>query len=128
MDCISGLPLYEKATPANMPDASVVPNILQSANAVLPFRECTFLGDKGYNEQSIYDLAKEVSYGEAVIPLNKRNTKNPGKLPVGNLICDAGFSMNKDGKASDENGGLRQKFCCPFRQSKTGSCSCNHAK
>ena len=23
-------------------------------------------------------------------------------------------------------GGIRQKYCCPFRQSKTGVCPCNH--
>ena len=34
--------------------------------------------------------------------------------------------MSKDGKTSDGHGGLRQKFCCPFRQSKTGVCPCNH--
>ena len=44
VDCISGLPLYELTTPANVADASVVPDILFSADAVLPFRECTFSG------------------------------------------------------------------------------------
>ena len=33
--------------------------------------------------------------------------------------------MHKDGKTTD-NGRTRQKYCCPFRQSKTGVCSCNH--
>jgi len=48
------------------------------------------------------------------------------KLPVGNLICEGGLAMHKDGKTSDGNGGLRQKFCCLFRNSKTGECPCNH--
>lgn len=33
--------------------------------------------------------------------------------------------MHKDGKTTD-NGRTRQKFCCPFLQSKTGVCPCNH--
>ena len=125
VDCISGLPLYELTTPANMTDASVVPDILRSADAVLPLRECTFLGDKGYDVKTVYSLVKDAYEGEAVIPLNKRNTKNPEKLSVGNPICEAGLAMSKDGKTTD-NGRTRQKFCCPFRQSKTGVCPCNH--
>ena len=31
--------------------------------------------------------------------------------------------MHKDGKTTDNNR-TRQKFCCPFRQSKTGVCPC----
>lgn len=125
VDCISGLPLYELTTTANVTDASVVPDILSAANAVLPIRECTFLGDKGYDVRAVYNLVKDVYEGEAVIPLNKRGTKDPKKLPVGNPICQAGLAMHKDGKTSD-NGRVRQKFCCPFRQSKTGVCPCSH--
>ena len=33
--------------------------------------------------------------------------------------------MHKDGKTTD-HGRTRQKFCCPFRQSRTGVCPCNH--
>ena len=125
VDCISGLPLYELTTPANTTDASVVPDIFRSADAVLPLRECTFLSDKGYDVKNVYSLVKDAYEGEAVIPLNKRNTKKPEKLSVGNPICDAGLAMSKDGKTTDNNR-TRQKFCCPFRQSKTGVCPCNH--
>lgn len=125
VDCISGLPLYELTTPANTADVSVVSDILRSANAVLPLRECTFLGDKGYDAKAVYNLVKDVYEGDAVIPLNKRGTKDPQKIPAGNLLCDAGLAMHKDGKTTD-NGRTRQKFCCPFRQSKTGCCPCGH--
>ena len=67
----------------------------------------------------------DVYQGGAVIPLNQRNTKKPKKLTVGNPVCDAGLAMHKDGKTID-NGHPRQKFCCPFRQSKNGECPCNH--
>ena len=34
--------------------------------------------------------------------------------------------MHKDGKTTDGRGGIRQKYCCPFRQSNTSVCPCNH--
>jgi len=58
VDCISGLPLYELTTPANMTDASVAKELLAAANTVLPLRECTFLGDKGYDVRDIYNTVK----------------------------------------------------------------------
>ena len=112
--CISGLPLFELTTLANTTDASVVPDILRPANAVLFLRECTFLGDKGYDVKTVYNLVKDAYEGEAVIPLNKRGTKNPEKLSVGNPICEAGLAIRKDGKTTDGGGGgIRQKYCCP---------------
>lgn len=125
VDCISGLPLYELTTPANVADSTVVEAILSAANSTLPIRECTFLGDKGYDVKAVYELVKDVYEGDAVIPLNQRNAKNPKKLVVGNPVCDAGLAMHKDGKTTD-NGRTRQKFCCPFRKSKNGGCPCNH--
>ena len=126
IDCISGLPLYETTTKANTADSTVTLDILKEANKILPLAECTFLADKGYDASIIYDSIQTVYHGEAVIPLNVRNTRNFKKLSVGNPICEAGLAMHKDGTTSDGHGGLRQKYCCPFRQSKTGSCPCNH--
>lgn len=126
VDCISGLPLYELTTPANVADSTVVELILKAASQTLSLEECTFLADKGYDVKAIYNLIRNTYHGEAVIPLNKRSTKNPKLLSCGNPICEAGLAMSKDGKTSDGHGGLRQKFCCPFRQSKTGVCPCNH--
>ena len=125
VDCISGLPLYELTTPANVADFTVVQRILAAADSTLPLQECTFLGDKGYDVKAVYNLVKDVYEGEAVIPLNQRNTKDPKKLAVGNPVCDAGLAMHKDGKTTD-GGRTRQKFCCPFRQSRNGECPCNH--
>lgn len=42
--------------PANVMDSAVVENILHSANAVLPIKECIFIGDKGYNAKAVYNL------------------------------------------------------------------------
>ena len=125
VDCISGLPVCELTTGANVPDSSVTLEILEKANSFLPLAECSFLADKAYDVKAIYNAVRDKYNGDCFIALNQRNTRNPKKLPSGNIICEAGFAMNKDGKFSD-NGRTRQKYCCPFKNSKTGCCPCNH--
>ena len=126
VDCISGLPLYELTTPANIMDSTVAVDILAAANQILPLQGCSFLADKGYDVKTVYNLVKDVYEGEAFIPLNPRGTKASKTLSIGNPVCEAGLAMHKDGKTTDGRGGIRQKYCCPFRQSKTGVCPCNH--
>ena len=125
VDCISGLPLYELTTPGNIADSAVAAEILAAANQTVSLKECTFLADKGYNVKSIYNTVKTVYEGEAFVPLNPRGTKDLKALPAGNPVCEAGFAMHKDGKTTN-NGRTRQKYCCPFRQSKASVCPCNH--
>ena len=125
VDCISGLPLYELTTQANIMDSTVAVDILAAANQILPLQGCSFLADKGYDAKIIYNTVKAVYGGEAFIPLNPRGTKASEAISIGNPICAAGFAMHKDGKTTD-NGRTRQKYCCPFRQSKTGVCPCSH--
>ena len=125
VDCITGLPINELTTTADVADSTVALDILKNTNEYLSVKECTFIADKAYDVKAIYNTVKDVYEGECYIPLNKRNTKNPKKLPSGRPVCDAGLVMNKDGKTTD-NGRTRQKFCCPFRQSKSGCCPCNH--
>ena len=62
---------------------------------------------------------------EAFIPLNIRGTKDSKALSAGNPVREAGLAMHKDGKTTDNNR-TRQKYCCPFHQSKTGVCPCSH--
>jgi len=125
VDCITGLPIFEMTTTADVADSTVALDILSQTNDFLSVEECTFLGDKGYDVKAIYNTVKDVYHGECVIPLNKRNTKNPKKLASGHPICEAGLAMHKDGKFSD-NGRTRQKYCCPLKSSKCASCPCNH--
>ena len=125
MDCISGLPLYELTTPGNIADSAVATEILAAADQTISLKECAFLADKGYDVKSIYNTVKTVYEGEAFIPLNPRGTKASEAISVGNPICAAGLAMHKDGKTTD-NGRTRQKYCCPFRQSKTGVRPCSH--
>ena len=125
VDCISGLPLYELTTPGNVADSSVAAEILAAADQTISLKECAFLADKGYDVKSIYNTVKTVYEGEAFIPLNPRGTKDSKALSAGNPVCAAGLAMHKDGKTT-VNGRTRQKYCCPFRQSKTSVCPCNH--
>ena len=125
-DCITGLPIFELTTAANVYDSTVALDILSRTNEFLPINECYFLADKAYDVKSIYNTIKDEYQGECFIPINQRNTKNPKLLPIGHPLCGAGFAMNKDGKTRD-NGRTRQKFCCPFKLSKDDSaCPCNH--
>ena len=125
VDCITGLPIFELTTTADVADSTVALDILSQTNSFLPVNECTFIADKAYDVKAIYNTVKDVYEGDCVIPLNKRNTKNPKKLSSGHPICEAGLAMNKDGKCRSE-GRIRQKYCCPFRNSKSGCCPCNH--
>ena len=125
VDCITGLPIFELTTTADVSDSTVALDILSQTNSFLPVNECTFIADKAYDVKAIYNTVKDVYEGDCVIPLNKRNTKNPKKLSSGHPICEVGLAMNKDGKCRSE-GRSRQKYCCPFRNSKSGCCPCNH--
>lgn len=125
VDCISGLPIAELTTTANIADSTVALNILADTHSFLPVTECTFLADKGYDTKAIYNQIAHLYNGECFIPLNKRGTKTIKTLPKGNPICEAGLAMHRDGKFSDR-GRTRQKFSCPFKRSKSGSCPCDH--
>lgn len=113
-------------TPANVYDSKVALDILSRTNSFLSIQECYFLADKAYDCKEIYNTVKSTYAGECFIPLNKRNSKDPKKLPVGNPICEAGLAMHRDGICRD-NGRSRQKFCCPFkRSSHIHHCPCGH--
>lgn len=126
VDCISGLPLCELTTTAEVADHTVALDLLKDTDNIIPIKECTFIADKGYDIKAIYNSVKNVYDGECVIPLNPRNKKNPKMTAVGNIVCEAGFAMHKDGK--DSSGGrCRQKYCCPFKNSGDDTaCTCVH--
>lgn len=125
VDCISGLPIYEITTTAEVADSTVALDILADTHRFLSVTECTFLADKGYDVKNIYNQVKQLYNGECIIPLNKRNTKNTQLLPAGTPVCETGLSMNRDGKSHDRNR-TRQKFCCPYKLA--GICPINHPK
>lgn len=124
--CISGLPLCELTTTAEVADHTVAPKLLENTNNVISIRECTLIADKGFDVKVIYNTVKNVYDRDCVIPLNPRNKKNPKMTAVGNIVCEAGFTMHKDGKDSF-GGRCRQKYCRPFKNSKDDTaCTCAH--
>lgn len=125
VDCISGLPIYELTTTAEVADSTVALDILAKTHDFLPVSECTFLADKGYDVKNIYNQVRELYNGECIIPLNRRNSKDTKLLPVGVPACEAGLAMNRDGRCYDQNR-VKQKYCCPFKLS--GTCPINHVK
>lgn len=83
VDCITGLPISEITTTADVADSKVVEDILNQTNKFISIDECTFIADKGNDVKAVYNLVKDVYHGDCIIPLNKRNTKNPKSfLPV----------------------------------------------
>lgn len=125
VDCISGLPIYELTTTAEVADSSVALNILAKTHDFLPVTECTFLADKGYDVKKIYNQVSELYNGDCIIPLNRRNTKDTKLLPIGVPACEAGLAMHRDGRCHDQNR-VKQKYCCPFKL--TGTCPIDHEK
>lgn len=121
---ISGLPIYEITTTANVSDSSVALDVLENTHKFLPLNECTFVADKGYDVKNIYNQVHNLYDGECIIPLNKRNSKDR-TLFNNTLICDAGLEMKNAGVFSD-SARTRRKFICPLRNSKTVVCPCNH--
>lgn len=125
VDCISGLPIFELTTSADVADCSVALDILAKTNNFISIKECSFLADKGYDSKDIYNTIAELYEGDCYIPLNTRNTKKRNSLSNGTLICDAGLAMWKNGKTTDR-GRTRQRFCCPLKSSISDTCPCNH--
>jgi len=125
-DCITGLPIFEITTTADVYDSTVALDILKKTNDFISIKECSFIADKGYDANNIYDTVKNEYHGDCFIPINTRNTKDLKKLPVGNPICEAGLAMHRDGTFT-EKGYTRQKFCCPFkRTAHLHDCPCGH--
>ena len=83
VDCISGLPLYELTTPANIMDSTVAVDILAAANQILPLQGCSFLADKGYDVKSIYNTVKR-SMRASLLSSSIHAARKPSKrfLPV----------------------------------------------
>ena len=129
LDAISGLPIAEITTTANVTDSEIAIPLLKDTHSWLPLDETFFIADKGYDIRDIYNFVRNDLHGLCFIPINQRNSKKNRKaLPNGNLLCDAGLAMRKDGRQYHEYF-FKQKYCCPFRASKDDSlCPCNHPR
>ena len=82
VDCISGLPVCELTTGANVSDSSVTLEILKRANSYLPMSECSFLADKAYDVKAIYNTVHDTYNGDCFIdccPCNHKCWNNDKK-------------------------------------------------
>lgn len=103
-------------------------DFLKNTNQWFSLEETYFIADKGYDTKNINNFVRYSLNGHAFIPLNPRNTKDNKKLSNGNIICEAGLAMHKDGKQYFKDK-IKQKYCCPFRTKKDDSlCPCKHSK
>lgn len=67
VDCITGLPISEITTTADVADNTVVEDILSQTNDFLSIDECTFIADKSYDVKAVYNLVKNVYHGECTL-------------------------------------------------------------
>ncbi len=107
VDAGSGLPMAMTVTPANEADsAEAIPLMEQS-----PSPADYYCMDKGYDAKRIYEKAAGMG-GQAVIPLNLRNEKQPpeGLSRTRTPVCSMGYEMPYWG--CDKKAGTL-KFRCP---------------
>lgn len=64
VDCITGLPIFELTTTADIADSTVALDILSQTNEFLSVKECNFIADKSYDVKTIYNAVKDVYFGE----------------------------------------------------------------
>ncbi|WP_129545131.1 transposase [Thermoanaerobacter ethanolicus] len=128
VDAISGLPIAETTTPADVPDFEVALSLLEKTNKWFNLKYVNFIADKGYDVKRVYNFVRDTLHGHCFIPLNKRNSKSPPLTDDGYMVCEAGIKMLKDGKQYFD-GFIKQKFVCKFCNSKDDSaCPIKHPK
>ena len=119
------LPVFNLLRTANCADVTVGEELAQKAAELLNLKGKVkhLIADKGYDSNPFYEAIMD-SLGAHVIAPLKSNSKTDlfdGQVPV----CDAGLLMHRCGHIYRESG-IRFKFSCPYRNSKSKSCPCNH--
>jgi transposase len=128
-DAISGLPIAEMTTTADIPELSITVDFLRETDQWFSLKETYFIADKGFDTKDIHNFVFKDLNGHAFIPLNPRSsTKEKKTLNDQNIICEAGLAMHKDGRQYFDSY-IKQKFCCPFRTKKDYDlCPIKHEK
>ncbi len=114
----SGLPLALHVTPASTHDRKAVETLLKKSYENIENKPRYYVMDAAYDDVEIYDLVHKEFHAQAIIPLNRRNTKQPkaGFDWDGTPICSAGYRMVYWGSSGGKN-----KFRCPHI---LGKCDC----
>lgn len=67
VDAISGLPIAEITTTANVTDGEVAIPLLKNTNSWLSLEETFFIADKGYDIKDIYNFVRDKLHGQCFI-------------------------------------------------------------
>jgi len=125
LDAKHGLPIFHLLRPANEADVTVGEDLARHAAKSLNLKGKVrnLIGDKAFDSNPFYEFILKTLGAHVIAPLRSNSKTNifDGQLPV----CDAGLPMHKCGHIYRESG-VRFKFTCPFRNSKSKSCPCNH--
>ena len=125
LDAKYGLPICNITMTADTHDVKAGETLARQADSLIVFdgKVKNLIGDKAYDSNHFYEAIKKIFGANVIAPL-KSNSKTvlfDGSTPV----CEAGLSMHKCGHIYRESG-IRFKFSCPFRSSKSKSCPCDH--
>ena len=114
------LPLVAKLHPNNVADETVAPSLFRKLKRTYHIKKVDkirLLGDKKYDCWTVYETVHRLFNGKAIIPTNKRNSKN---TPLAVPTCKAGHSMTYHSTWYEPKGHRQRfKFVCPH---KTENC------
>ena len=119
-DAASEIPLSFKLTPANETDGEHAMSLVEDTANKFKKNPINWLFDKGYDFTYIYRDIAEDYQGQAITPLNLRNSKTPppGFADFkGTPQCSGGFEMVYWGHDGNYN-----KFRCPHAVGKVNCC------
>jgi transposase len=125
LDAKYGLPVFNLTMNADTHDVKAGEELIKQADSYIVFnnRVKSLICDKAYDSNPFYEFIKKTLGANVIAPLksNSKTTLFNDSVPV----CEAGLSMHRCGRIYRESG-IRFKFSCPFRNSKSKSCPCNH--
>ena len=120
VDTSSGIPISYVITPANIADMDVAESLIQKMmdDYNEEIRPKYYMMDAGYDKPELYAAIYAKFHGQAVIPINWRNTKIPpeGINMEGQLVCAMNYPYVYGG---NDNGTIR--LLCPHA---CGKCDC----
>ena len=120
VDTTSGIPISYIITPANIADMDVAEKLIQKMmdDYDEEIHPKYYMMDAGYDKPKLYDAIHTKFHGQAIIPINWRNTKTPpeGMNMEGQLVCAMNYPYVYGG---NDNGTIR--LLCPHA---CGKCDC----
>ena len=125
IDAKYGLPIFNLTLTANTHDVKAGGELVSQLASLLSLKGKVknLIGDKAFDSNAFYEAIKEILGAKVIAPLrsNAKSQLFDGSIPS----CDSGLVMHKCGHIYRDSG-IRFKFTCPFRHSKSKSCPSNH--